>query len=169
MDLGEYTISGIVRCIDGEKDPRNLLITFKLAIFILVGGAPPGSQQRATFSAPFVGAYFEEIFELTSCYYPITFTPPKNDPIGITSADLQVALRQVFAAHGGLSEYVIPMLLEKLESSAIDCKLDVLETIRYLVENSAYTIAHWDPFLDAISHVLYVRKCSVPQRVRATA
>ena len=35
----------------------------------------------------------QELFDVTFCYFPITFTPPKDDPYGITSEDLILSLR----------------------------------------------------------------------------
>jgi hypothetical protein len=34
-------------------------------------------------------------FDITFCYFPITFRPPPNDPYGITPDDLRIALRYV--------------------------------------------------------------------------
>jgi hypothetical protein len=34
----------------------------------------------------------QEMFEISSCYFPITFNAPPNDPFGITGADLKVTL-----------------------------------------------------------------------------
>ena len=153
IQLGEYTIAGMIRSIDGEKDPRNLLVTFQLASFLLccgsngVGLSTPSSKR---FQADLLEQYLEEIFELTSCYFPITFHPPKNDPIGITGADLQQGLRKVFISHPGLAEFVLPLMIEKLESSVIECKLDVLETLRYCIESGSYAISDLDPFLDPL-------------------
>ena len=45
----------------------------------------------------------EPLFDLTACYFPITFTPPPNDPYGITPDMLSTALRTVLTARSGLS------------------------------------------------------------------
>lgn len=37
--------------------------------------------------------FVQDLFDITFCYFPITFTPPPDDPYGITSDDLVVALR----------------------------------------------------------------------------
>lgn len=165
IELGEYTLAGIIRCMDGEKDPRNLLVTFRLARFLLTGAdgtaaaltagnTQSGATKRTTFDPELLQQYMEELFEITSCYFPITFHPPKNDPIGITGGDLQLSLRQVFASHSGLAEFVLPMLIEKIDSSVIECKLDVLDTMRYCIDTSAYHIPQWDPFIDSIVKAL---------------
>lgn len=33
------------------------------------------------------------MFDITYCYFPITFRPPPNDPYGISAEDLRLALR----------------------------------------------------------------------------
>lgn len=35
----------------------------------------------------------QSLFNITFCYFPITFRPPPNDPYGISSDDLRAALR----------------------------------------------------------------------------
>lgn len=35
----------------------------------------------------------KSLFNITFCYFPITFRPPPDDPYGITSDDLKKALR----------------------------------------------------------------------------
>src|ERR1700733_15836474 len=35
----------------------------------------------------------QSLFNITFCYFPITFRPPPNDPYGITTEDLRLALR----------------------------------------------------------------------------
>ncbi len=37
----------------------------------------------------------QDFFNITFCYFPITFRPPPNDPYGITSEDLKATLRYV--------------------------------------------------------------------------
>jgi hypothetical protein len=43
----------------------------------------------------------QDLFEVTSCYYPITFTPPPDDPHGITKDDLREALKYAGRAAQG--------------------------------------------------------------------
>jgi DNA repair/transcription protein MET18/MMS19 len=37
-------------------------------------------------------AHAEAFFDATACYFPITFRPPPDDPVGISPDDLRVAL-----------------------------------------------------------------------------
>lgn len=37
----------------------------------------------------------QSLFNIVFCYFPITFRPPPNDPYGISTDDLRLALRYV--------------------------------------------------------------------------
>jgi DNA repair/transcription protein MET18/MMS19 len=74
-----FVNSYCTKIAEGEKDPRNLMIAFSLARVLGV-----------EFD---LGEYVEALFDVTFCYFPITFKPPPDDPYGISSEDLQVKLR----------------------------------------------------------------------------
>lgn len=59
----------------------------------------------------------EELVDVLSCYFPVVFTPPPNDPHGITQAMLASRLLAPLTASPVLAPYVIPLILEKLSSS----------------------------------------------------
>ncbi|GAA5822190.1 hypothetical protein JCM10212_004171, partial [Sporobolomyces blumeae] len=79
--LGREFISGYAKFVEGEKDPRNLMISFGIVRVILLEFEIADSV--------------EDLFDITFCYFPITFTPPPDDPYGISSEDLIVSLRFV--------------------------------------------------------------------------
>ena len=105
-------VAGCAAAMDGEKDPRCLLTGLALARHLLL----PLPFGDATESLA------QELFDVTACYFPITFTPPPNDPHGITSEMLSSALCAVFSAAPRLAPLVVPLLLEKLTSSLMDSK-----------------------------------------------
>jgi hypothetical protein len=74
-------------------------------------------------------AVLSELFDVTACYFPISFTPPPNDPHGITRPVLIDALRGVFTASPALAPHVVPLLLEKLGSSITSAKRDAAQTL----------------------------------------
>ena len=59
----------------------------------------------------------EELCDVLSCYFPIAFTPPPDDPHGITREALQDALQTTLACVPQFSHHVMPLILEKLASS----------------------------------------------------
>jgi hypothetical protein len=133
---------GVVQAIDGEKDPRCLLIALHLVGRLLQ------SNTNGAF-ADAVAAYTQELFEVTACYFPITFTPPPNDPHGITKEALVGALRGVFTSTPRLAEFVIPLCVEKLSSHVSEAKRDALQTLAVVAES--YGVGSMSPYLSELS------------------
>ncbi|KAG8891594.1 hypothetical protein FRB99_003468, partial [Tulasnella sp. 403] len=77
--MGAELIRGYTSLAEGEKDPRNLLIAFSIDRVLLI-----------EFD---VAQHIEDMFDITFCYFPITFKPPPDDPYGISSDDLKSGLR----------------------------------------------------------------------------
>ncbi|NXP25118.1 MMS19 protein, partial [Scytalopus superciliaris] len=114
--LGADFTFGFIQVMDGEKDPRNLLVAFQIVRDLITKNYALG---------PFV----EELFEVTSCYFPVDFTPPPNDPHGIQREDLILSLRAVLASTPQFAEFLLPLLIEKLDSELQSAKLDSLQTL----------------------------------------
>ncbi|MGH0139795.1 UNVERIFIED_CONTAM: hypothetical protein FKN15_070106 [Acipenser sinensis] len=114
--LGADFVFGFVQAIDGEKDPRNLLLAFQIA-------------QNILYRNYELGSFTEELFEVTSCYFPIDFYPPPNDPHGIGREELILSLRAVLAGTPRFAEFLLPLLIEKLDSDVQSSKLDSLQTL----------------------------------------
>ena len=74
--LATEFVTGVIAAMDGEKDPRNLLVTFGL-VRSMVSGLEPARGEMA-----------EELFDVISCYYPITFEAPPGDKFGVTGDGL---------------------------------------------------------------------------------
>ncbi|KAG0233463.1 hypothetical protein BGW42_007420 [Actinomortierella wolfii] len=113
--LGSEFVFGFIQCLDGEKDPRNLMLAFTLIKEII-----------QNFD---IAQHVEDLFEVTFCYFPITFRPPPDDPYGITADHLKVGLRECLAATPYFAKFALPLLLEKLSSSSGSAKKDSMETI----------------------------------------
>uniref|UniRef100_A0A3P8TW19 MMS19 nucleotide excision repair protein n=1 Tax=Amphiprion percula TaxID=161767 RepID=A0A3P8TW19_AMPPE len=114
--LGADFVFGFVQSMDGERDPRNLLLAFQIAKNIIHRGYD-------------LGKFTEELFEVTSCYFPIDFTPPPNDPHGITKEELIQELRGVLTGTPKFAEFLLPLIIEKLDSDVPSAKLDSLQTL----------------------------------------
>ncbi|RHY36434.1 hypothetical protein DYB25_008522 [Aphanomyces astaci] len=114
-------MEGFLAAMDGEKDPRNLLLCLQLASALLTA-----------FPSNVDADLIRLFFHVTSCYFPITFKPPPNDPYGITSAQLVAALRSVFIAHDSMAKHVVPMVLDKLSRTTVtDMTVDMLDTLAF--------------------------------------
>ncbi|XP_056102057.1 MMS19 nucleotide excision repair protein homolog isoform X2 [Rhinichthys klamathensis goyatoka] len=114
--LGADFTFGFVQSVDGERDPRNLLLAFQVARNIIHRGYD-------------LGKFVEELFEVTSCYFPIDFSPPPNDPHGITQEDLILSLRNVLTGTSRFAEFLLPLIIEKLDSDVQSAKVDSLLTL----------------------------------------
>ncbi|XP_020033309.2 MMS19 nucleotide excision repair protein homolog isoform X1 [Castor canadensis] len=114
--LGADFTFGFIQVMDGEKDPRNLLVAFRIVHELI-------SREYS------LGPFVEELFEVTSCYFPIDFTPPPNDSHGIQRDDLILSLRAVMASTPQFAEFLLPLLIEKVDSEIMSAKLDSLQTL----------------------------------------
>lgn len=114
--LGADFVFGFVQSMDGERDPRNLLLAFQIARNIIHRGYD-------------MGKFAEELFEVTSCYFPIDFSPPPNDPHGITQEELILTLRAVLTGTPRFAEFLLPLIIEKLDSDVQSAKVDSLQTL----------------------------------------
>lgn len=104
VSLSDELIPQFIQAMDGEKDPRNLLIAFKIF--------------RLMTRVLDISKYIEDLFELLWCYFPITFKPPPNDPYAITSEELKQHLRECIAATPYFAKFAMPSLQEKLENTS---------------------------------------------------
>ncbi|KAI5370298.1 Putative DNA repair/transcription protein MET18/MMS19 [Septoria linicola] len=129
-------IPGLVSYFEGEKDPRNLMIVFSLL-------QVPMAEWN-------IQAYAQDMFDAVFNYFPITFKPPPDDPYGITAQDLKDRLRDCIAANSDFAPYAFPALLDKLDSTSMNTKRDVLNTIQacatsYSVNTiNLYSVTLWD-------------------------
>ncbi|KAI7907118.1 Dos2-interacting transcription regulator of RNA-Pol-II-domain-containing protein [Cokeromyces recurvatus] len=108
-------VYGFTQKLDGEKDPRNLLIAFQI--------------MKNIVNSFDISAHVEDIFEVTCCYFPITFKPPPDDPYGITAEDLKISLRECISSSPLFAKFALPLILEKLSSTAGSAKKDSMETL----------------------------------------
>ncbi|KAG9047697.1 hypothetical protein FS837_001661, partial [Tulasnella sp. UAMH 9824] len=113
--MGDEFLRKYVSLVDGEKDPRNLLLLFSIDRVILIEWE--------------VKSYIEDFFDVTFCYFPITFKPPPNDPYKISTDDLKAALRSCLSASPFFGTLAVPLFLEKLAATTAAVKQDVLQTM----------------------------------------
>ncbi|KAI0225867.1 hypothetical protein L0F63_006560 [Massospora cicadina] len=108
--LGQAFVKGLVEAIDGEKDPRNLLLVFDVV--------------RLALQTCDVQDQVEDLFDVTFCYFPITFKVPKEDPFGVSPAALKAGLSTPL-----FDTLAIPALLRTLSSTSLNAKRDALDVL----------------------------------------
>lgn len=102
--MGDESLVGITDLMAGEKDPRNLMLCFSMLRVIMVEWDISNH----------VGTMFDSVYS----YFPITFRPHPNDPYGITAQELKDRLRECLSCSSLLAQYLMPGLLEKLDSTS---------------------------------------------------
>ncbi|KAI9292152.1 ARM repeat-containing protein [Neoconidiobolus thromboides FSU 785] len=106
---------GLIEAVDGEKDPRNLIIVFNLVKHVITNYN--------------IGKFSKDFFDITFCYFPITFKAPKDDPFSISPITLKEELRQILSATFYFDEFALPSILDKLSSSSPNAKKDSLNLL----------------------------------------
>lgn len=141
QSIPDEFIESFIHVTSGEKDPRNLMISFSISTQIL-----------STFHQENIDKFLQDLFDVTFCYFPITFEPPKNDPYGITSNDLKVALRNTLSANSAFSFDIFSSLLEKMASSSLNIKNESITTICQCIEkyNPEVVSSHWKEIWDGL-------------------
>ncbi|KAJ3917813.1 ARM repeat-containing protein [Lentinula edodes] len=129
-DMNDSFLGRYIALVDGEKDPRNLLVAFAIDRVLLI-----------EFD---INNFIESLFNITFCYFPITFRPPPNDPYGITTDDLRQALRKCLNSTPAFGPLAIPVFLEKLAAGSPTTKRDALESMSvcFPVYGSALARSH---------------------------
>lgn len=143
-DHGLQFATAFLNAMEGEKDPRNLMLCMEVARDMM-------SKLEATFAKH--ERSLAQYFEIVSCYFPIIFTPPPNDPYGITSDGLILSLRKAFAASDLLAKHAIPFLLKKLSTTVVEAKLDSIQTLVFCGEH--YSINAMLLHLHTVANALY--------------
>lgn len=129
-------MSRFIAYFDGEKDPRNLMMVFSIL--------------RVPMTEWSIGADAQDLFDAVFNYFPITFRPPPDDPYGITAQDLKDRLRDCISSTSDFAPYAFPALLDKLDSTSMNTKRDVLQAITASVLEygprtiALYSITLWD-------------------------
>lgn len=108
-------VYGVINAIDGERDPRMLLLIFE-------------------FIPTFLKTYplyhlVEEMFEVLACYFPVDFHPSPNDAASITRDALAQKLATCLCGSNEFASSCIILLLEKMESQLNVAKLDSLHLL----------------------------------------
>ncbi|EGV63050.1 hypothetical protein PSN45_004680 [Yamadazyma tenuis] len=127
--LHDLYVQAFLHVSNGEKDPRNLLISFDLNKNI-------NHYFRFEVATNELHKHFvEELFDTCFCYFPISFRPPPNDPYKITSEQLKTSLRSTLTSQFLFAKDLFNNLFEKLASTNPVIRNDVLLTLLSAVDS----------------------------------
>lgn len=123
IDILEFAISSV----DGEKDPRCLIQGFQamrcvMQLYI--------AQDDTTLASGRLEESTEELFDVLSCYFPVAFTPPPNDPHGITRGQIASELESALTVYPAFAPFIMELVSEKLESTLLHAKMDALHLLQ---------------------------------------
>lgn len=132
-------IKAFLHIATGEKDPRNLILSFEICETINKNFHFDITEEVDKY---FIG----ELLDNTFCYFPISFKPPANDPYKITAEQLKLKLRHALVSQDLFAKDLIQSLLEKLTSTNPVIRNDVLLTMLELVKQfqPETILVHWD-------------------------
>jgi DNA repair/transcription protein MET18/MMS19 len=93
--MGKEFIMGYLDLAENEKDPRNLLLAFAITHVVILEFDISDFVEvcNSMLLHPHLITCPQSFFNITFCYFPITFKSPSNDPYGISDKDLRLALR----------------------------------------------------------------------------
>ncbi|CEL95283.1 unnamed protein product [Vitrella brassicaformis CCMP3155] len=140
--------------IEDEKDPRNLVLTFPLLRLLL------------TKYEDLIGAETALVIsDVTTLYFPISFTPPPNDPNQITEEMLKRELKLTLACHPRLAKEVIPFFIDSLRADSeqtCDTRNETIEALVFCCEQygSEATRTHLPALFDFLKFEIIDNECS---------
>lgn len=137
--VNDMFIETFIFIATAEKDPRNLLISFRL-------------NKEISSSLKNIRKFKEDLFDILFCYFPITFKPPKNDPYKITNSDLKLALRSAISSTSEFAEDAFGNLVDKMTASSPTVKNDTILTIKACIDTfgGESCLKHWLPVWNAL-------------------
>ncbi|KAJ3415076.1 hypothetical protein HDV05_005602 [Chytridiales sp. JEL 0842] len=113
--MNDDFLLGFITSMDGEKDPRNLLLCFNIVKVI-----------THEFD---ISKHAESLFDAVYCYFPITFRAPPNGSLDVTAEDLKAALRDCLSGSPLFGQYSMPAVVEKLSSTSGSARRDSIDLL----------------------------------------
>ncbi|CAF3886142.1 unnamed protein product, partial [Rotaria sp. Silwood2] len=123
QQLGSDFVCNFIQSMDGERDPRNLVLCFQCV------------QYMTKYLD--IEPYKEELFEVVACYFPMEYKPKATNnemEETITHEQLVLSLRNVLTSTGKFARYCTPMLIEKLESDIPSAHLAAMDVFIHCVD-----------------------------------
>lgn len=131
--IGSLFLEATALSIDGEKDPRCLLLALKVIYQSIV--ALPNHLLDTVPDLPGHPTLAALLFDNVSCYFPISFHPPENDPIGISTQMLEQALENCLCTNEHIIDLALPFFLGQLRhNEGADARVAALQSLVRIVQ-----------------------------------
>jgi hypothetical protein len=88
------------------------------------------AQDESTLASGRLEESTEELFDVLSCYFPVAFTPPPNDPHGITRDQIASELESALTVYPAFAPFIMELVSEKLASTLLHAKMDALHLLQ---------------------------------------
>eukprot|EP01034_Spumella_vulgaris_P021281 gene21281-27304_t len=115
--------------MEQEKDPRCLLQALQVV-----------GQVVVLFGDNVSGALAERVFDSASCYFPITFMPPPDDPFGITPEALIAALDSCLCVHVNIVPHSTQFLIGQLVNDLSTARIHAMNSLVVIVDKYSHTV-----------------------------
>lgn len=149
--MGEEVTRGMLAALQGERDPRCLLLCFQILDLL-----PKRYGQLMEESTRLA------LFEASACYFPITFEPPVDDPHGVTAGALINGLLSSLTSHPVLLNYSPSFFLDQLAGDSLAAgKTQAMDGFIRLAE--LHGPAVFRPLLPELAEQLHSIIVSAPQ------
>jgi DNA repair/transcription protein MET18/MMS19 len=113
--LGDSFVQGMIALGEREKDPRNLMMWFRII--------------RQILEFWDISKFETDLWEGLKRYFPISYKG--NDSIGVTADDLKLELRGCIAGNSAFAKEALPFLTDKLDdqvSANIKVSMSIIRT-----------------------------------------
>ncbi|PFH33764.1 hypothetical protein BESB_079800 [Besnoitia besnoiti] len=128
---GVQVVTAVCTQLEGERDPRCLLLLFEI---VAVLGASYASIMRRD--------EVENVVDVVMTYFPIAFSPPPNAPIPITEETLVERFHRALTSTPLFSSFVLLYLLDALASAGDE---DFQQTLEEIKKTAAAVLPHFPP------------------------
>lgn len=143
--MADETIDGMLNSIEQEKDPRCLLIALRV-VSLLLSSYPSSMTNKVPND--FETTLIEKLFYSISCYFPISFTPPPDDPFGITPEGLSDLLLKCLTENKDILKYSIPFFIDQINSDLESGRRDSIIALTKIIDCHSHSIFHTLPIID---------------------
>lgn len=135
-------VDGVINTMEEEKDPRCLVLALQLLAKVSKT-FPEVLEDSITTQLQVDSDYetlAEKLFDNTSCYFPISFSPPPDDPFGITTEDLVEALEAAMCASIPIIKFSIPFFIEQINSEQVSARIYALHGLLNIVQEFGHVV-----------------------------
>ena len=147
LGLDEDVLDVLMRFVDGEKDPRCLLLGFGcLEKTVEKLCSVHEKRQLVEDSA-------ENVTDVLSCYFPLSFSPPpESTSKSVTRSELLEALFRAYSCSPFFFPHVIQLLRDRIPSPKSETKKEGLLLLKHCLQTCSKTVLY--PLVDQVWNLI---------------